>query len=331
MLLGGVLTDGPGWEWIFLINVPVAVAVGLGALTLVSRNPAIDKGGLDVPGAALVTGTIVALVFAVVRSEQDGWASPVVLGGFAVSAVLLAAFLTVERRVAHPLVPLAVFRMRDLSAGNAVNALLGAVLLATFFLLTLFLQQVRGDSAQDAGLAYLPLAMVAFVASGVCSQLLPMFGPRVLLSAGMGLMAAGLVWFSLLEVDTNLLIGFLVPSVVWGAGLGIASVAALAAATHELGGEGESGLASGLVNTTLQVGGAVGLAVLATFAFDRSDELLAGGTAFPVALLEGLVLALRIGAVIALAGAVLAAVALSGRTRPQAEARPDAASAEVPA
>jgi len=313
VLLGGVLTQSPGWQWIFYINVPVALAVGAAALTLVPRDRSVGHGGLDVPGAALVTAGIVALVFAVVRSEQDGWTSPVVLGGGALSVALLLVFLAVERRVPHPLVPLGVFRLRDLSAGNAVNALLGAVLLATFFLLTLYLQQVRGDSALDAGLAYLPLAAAAFLGSGVCSQLLGRAGPRPLLVTGMVLIAVALGWFSLLGARTDLLTGFLAPSVVFGAGLGVAAVAALAAATHDLGGEGESGLASGLVSTTQQVGGAVGLAVLSTVTFNRSDQLLAAGASFPVALLDGLVLATRVGAGVALVGAVLAAVAL---TRP---------------
>lgn len=311
VLLGGVLTQGPGWQWIFYINIPVALAVGAGALVLVPRTRTVSSGGLDVPGATLVTASIVALVYAVVRSEQDGWTSPVVLGVGALSAVLLVAFLLVERRVSAPLVPLGVFRLRDLSAGNAVNALLGAVLLATFFLLTLYLQQVRGDSALDAGLAYLPLAAAAFVGSGVCAQLLPRAGARALLVTGMALMAAGLGWFSLIGARSDLLTAFLAPSVVFGAGLGIAAVAALAAATHDLGGEGESGLASGLVSTTQQVGGAVGLAVLSTLTFSRTDDLLATGAAFPVALLDGLVLAMRLGAGVALLGAVLAAVALS--------------------
>lgn len=317
VLLGGVLTQGLGWEWIFYINVPVALAVGAGALVLVPRDRATARGGLDVPGAALITASIVALVYAVVRSEQDGWISPVVLLGGALSAVLLLAFVAVERRVAHPLVPLGVFRLRDLSAGNAVNALLGAVLLATFFLLTLYLQQVRGDSALEAGLAYLPLAASAFLGSAICSQLLPRTGSRRLLVAGMALMAAGLGWFSLIGAQTNLLTTFVAPSVVFGAGLGSAAVAALAAATHDLGGEGESGLASGLVSTTQQVGGAVGLAVLSTFTFNRSTDRLAAGAPFPVALLDGLVLAMRVGAGIALVGAVLAAVALTKPARQQ--------------
>lgn len=317
VLLGGVLTQGPGWQWIFWINIPVAVVVAAGALALVPRDTTSSSGGLDVPGAMLITGSIVALVYGVVRSEQRGWASSLVLVCFALSAVLLAAFLAVERKVSFPLVPLGVFRLRDLSAGNAVNALLGAVLISTFFLLTLYLQQVRGDSALRAGLAYLPLATSAFVGSGTCSQLLHRLGARVLLVAGMTLMGAGLAWFSLLSAQTDLLTGFLAPSVVFGAGLGTAAVAALAAATHDLGGEGESGLASGLVNTTQQVGGAVGLAVLSTFTFHRSDDLLAAGAAVPVALLDGLVLAMRVGAGIALVGALLAAVALSKQDRRQ--------------
>ena len=313
VLLGGVLTAGPGWPWIFWVNLPVAGLVAVGALAYVPRNTTRAGGGLDVPGTVLITTAVVALVFAVVRSEQDGWTGPIVLGGFALSALLLLAFVVVERRAAGPLVPLGVFRIRDVSAGNAVNLLLGASLLSTFFLLTFYLQQVQGEDAQSAGLAYLPLTAAAFVGSGLCSQLLPRLGARAPLAAGMALIGAGLGWFSLLEIDSDLFPDFIAPSIVFGLGLGLAVVAALAAATQDLGGEGESGLASGIFNTTQQVGGAVGLAVLSTFVFDRTDELLTTGTPFPVALLDGLVFAMRIGALLALAAAVLAAVALTGR------------------
>ena len=322
VLLGGVLTDGPGWEWIFWVNVPVCVAVAVGALALVPSVRSRASSSYDVGGSVLITGTIVALVFGVVRSEQEGWASGVVLGSFAVSAVLLALFLVVERRAAEPLVPLGVFRLRDLSLGNSVNVLFGGIQLATFFLLTLYLQQVRGESALDSGLVYLPLALSAFIGSGIASGLLPRVGPRVPLAGGMVLLSIGLFWFSRLDVDGGLTTGFVVPSVVWGIGLGLAAVSVLAAATQDLGGEGESGLASGLFTTAQQVGGAVGLAILSTFAFDRTDERAAAGDPFPLALLDGLVLALQIGAAVAAVGAVVAALGLT-RRRPLGDSTDD--------
>ncbi len=235
------------------------------------------------------------------------------LGSFTLSAVLLAVFVLVEHRTHDPLLPLSVFRLRDLSVGNVVNIALGAVQLTTFFLLTLYLQQVRGDSALRSGLAYLPLAVAAFVGSGVCSSLLPRVGARLPLVSGMTLLGAGLWWCSLLGADQSFLTGFVPATVVLGLGLGMAAVAVLSAATQDLGGEGESGLASGLVNTTQQVGGAVGLAVLSTFAFDRADELAGAGTSFPSALLEGLSLALRVGASLALTGGLIAVVGLTRR------------------
>ncbi len=313
VLLGGVLTDGPGWPWIFFINIPVGVIVAVAAWRLVGRSQGRRSLGLDIPGAALITGAIFMLVLAVVRSEQDGWGSRNVIGGFVVAAALVVAFIVVEQRVRQPLIPLGVFRLRDLSAGNAVNLLLGSALLATFFLLTLYLQQVVGDSAQTAGIKYIPLAVAAFVGSGLCSAILPRVGAKIPLALGMTFIAVGLAWFSLFEADSNYWSSFFAPSVVWGIGLGLAAVSALSAATQDLGTDDESGLASGLVSTTQQVGGAIGLAVLSTFTFDRANELLATGSPFPVALLDGLVLATRIGAGIAVVAAILALVLLTNR------------------
>lgn len=330
VLLGGVLTDGPGWSWIFWVNVPVCLLVAVGALLLVPRASTHTSGSHDFVGSCLVSTTIIALVFGVVRTAPDGWTSPVVLGSFTLSALLLVAFVLVERRVHDPLVPLTVFRLRDLTVGNTFNIAFGAVQLTTFFLLTLYLQQVRGDSALTSGLAYLPLAAAAFVGSGLCSSLLPKIGPRIPLTAGMTLLGAGLAWFSFLGSDGSYASSFLAPSLVLGVGLGLAAVAVLAAATQDLGGEGESGLASGLVNTTQQVGGAVGLAVLSTIAFDRSNSLATGGTPFPAALLDGLSLALRVGAGVALAGALLAALALSRQAQPARADQPALAQAVPP-
>lgn len=314
VLLGGVLTDGPGWEWIFWINVPVCLAVAVATLRLVPSTDGPRSTGLDVPGSVLITAAVTALVFAVVSSEENGWTSTVVLGSFAAAAVLLALFVVTERRTADPLVPLEVFRMRDLSVGNVVSVFFGAVQLATFLVLTLYLQQVQGESAQDSGLAYLPLAAAAFVGSGLASALLPRLGARIPLVGGMTMLAAGLWWFSLLGADDAYASGFLPPSLLWGTGLGLAAVAVLSAATEDLGGEGESGLASGLFNTTQQVGAAVGLAVLSTLAFDRVAEEAAGGADPRSALLEGLTSALEVGAVLAAVGAVVALVGLRRRT-----------------
>ena len=321
VLLGGVLTDGPGWEWIFWINVPVCAVVALASLRMVRSSGPRTPTSLDLPGSVLITATVTTLVFGVVRSEQDGWTSALVLSSFAASAALLVAFLLVESRTTDPLVPLEVFRLRDLSVGNTVNVVFGAVQLSTFFVLTLYLQQVRGDSAQDAGIAYLPLAAAAFVGSGLASALLPRLGARIPLVAGLVALAVGLWWFSLLEADDAYAAGFLGPSVLWGTGLGLAAVAVLSAATEDLGGEGESGLASGLFNTTQQVGGAVGLALLSTIAFDRTGEVAATGADPASALLEGLQLALQTGAVLAAVGAVVALVGLVG-PRGRAGVRP---------
>jgi Na+/melibiose symporter-like transporter len=260
-----------------------------------------------------------------VRTEQQGWASAATLGCLGGAAALLAAFVAVEARHRAPLVPLGVFGLRNLSGANAVALLLGGVLLVTFFFVTLYMQQVLGYSPLETGVAYLPLALAVIAASGVASRLLARAGFRAPLAAGMGLLAAGLAWFAQIDAGGGYVSDLLGPSLVWGPGLGIAIVVVIAAATDDLGGEGQSGLASGLVNTSLQVGGAVGLAALSTIAFDRVDQTLADApgdpAALPAALTDGFQLALYLGAALAALAATIALLAISGRGD-QAHPRP---------
>jgi Major Facilitator Superfamily len=214
-------------------------------------------------------------------------------------------------------VPLGVFRLRNLSGGNAVFLLLGGVMFATFFFVTLYMQQVHGYSPIETGVAYLPLAICVIAASGVASGLIGRLGFKPLLATGTGMLAAGLAWFAQIDAGGGYTSDVLGPSLVWGPGLGIAIVVVIATATDDLGGEGESGLASGLVNTTLQVGGALGLAALSTIAFDRVNDDLAGAqgspAALPGALTEGFQLALYLGAGLAALGVVIALFVLTGR------------------
>jgi EmrB/QacA subfamily drug resistance transporter len=317
VILGGALTDGPGWEWVFFINVPIGLAAGAASLRYVSTHRAADRPPLDPLGALTATAGIGLLIFAIVRTEQEGWGSTATLGCLAGAAALLAAFLAIEARHRAPLVPLGVFRLRNLSGGNAVSLTLGGVMFATFFFVTLYMQQVLGYSPIKTGVAYLPLALSVIIASGVASNLIARLGFKPLLAAGMILLAAGLVWFAQIDPGGDYVSDVLGPSLLWGPGLGIAIVVVIAAATDDLGGEGESGLASGLVNTTLQVGGAIGLAALSTLAFDRVDRAMADAhgdhAALPGALTEGFEFGLYLGAGLAALGALIALLAISGR------------------
>jgi len=335
VILGGALTSGPGWEWVFFINVPIGLAAGAASLRFVATHRAPERPPLDPLGALTATAGIGLLIFAIVRTEQEGWGSPATLGCLAGALALLAAFLTVEARHRAPLVPLGVFRLRNLSGGNAVSLLLGGVMFATFFFVTLYMQQVLGYSPIKTGAAYLPLAITVIAGSGVASSLIARLGFKPLLAAGMFLLALGLAWFAQIDAGGGYASDVLGPSLVWGPGLGIAIVVVIATATDDLGGEGESGLASGLVNTTLQVGGAIGLAALSTVAFGRVDDLMAKAhgdhAALPGALTEGFQLGLYLGAGLAALGAMITLAALSGRGDHSTAKRATAAAASRPA
>jgi EmrB/QacA subfamily drug resistance transporter len=315
VILGGALTDGPGWEWVFFINVPIGIAAGAASLRYIATHRAAERPPLDSLGALTATAGIGLLIFAIVRTEQEGWGSTATLGCLAGAGALLAAFLAIEARHRAPLVPLGVFRLRNLTGANAVSLALGGVMFATFFFVTLYMQQVLGYSPIKTGVAYLPLALSVIVASGFASNLIARVGYKPLLATGMALLAAGLAWFAQIDAGGDYVADVLGPSLVWGPGLGIAIVVVIAAATDDLGGEGESGLASGLVNTTLQVGGALGLAALSTFAFERVDQVMADAhgdhAALPGALTEGFELGLYLGAGLAALGAVIALLAVS--------------------
>jgi predicted MFS family arabinose efflux permease len=302
---------------VFFINVPIGIAAGAASLRYIATHRAAERPPLDPLGALTATAGIGLLIFAIVRTEQEGWGSAATLGCLAGAAALLAAFLAIEARHRAPLVPLSVFRLRNLTGANAVSLALGGVMFATFFFVTLYMQQVLGYSPIETGVAYLPLAVSVIVASGIASNLIDRLGFKPLLAAGMTLLAAGMAWFAQIDAGGGYVADVLGPSLVWGPGLGIAIVVVIAAATDDLGGEGESGLASGLVNTTLQVGGALGLAALSTFAFERVDDTMAEAqgdhAALPGALTEGFELGLYLGAGMAALGAIIALLAL--RTR----------------
>ncbi|MBT0993521.1 MFS transporter [Cellulomonas sp. DKR-3] len=301
VLLGGVLTGALGWEAVFFVNVPVGAVVLVALPFLVAKDRPATAAPLDVPGATTITGGLVAVVAALSAGERLGFTHPLTLGLAAAAAALLTVFVLVERRSSSPLVPFSVFADRALTVGNVVMLLVGAATTALFFALSVFMQAVLGYDALAAGLSQLPLAGVLVVVAGGVPAVIAKTGVRRTLVGSLALLAAGLAWFGAVPSDATLLADLLGPSLLVGIGLGGAFVAGTQLSVHGAD-EGESGLAGGLVNTSQQVGGALGLAVLATVAATRTQSLVESGAAVPEALTSGFAAAF-VGA------AVLAAVA----------------------
>ncbi len=322
VLLGGVLTEYAGWEWVLFVNVPIGLLAAFAAPRLLPESRDDRPRVFDLAGAFTVTAGLALLVYTLVDATDAGWASTqtAVLG--AISAALLAAFVAIESRTSHPLMPFSIFRLRTLRGANVVGLLIGMSLFSMFFFISLYLQQVLGYDALDAGLAYLPLAVTIIVSAGVASQLVTRIGFKPTLVAGMLFIAAGLIWFSYVSAPGGGYVSdVLFPSLLAAIGLGFAFVPSTIAAVTGTRPD-EAGLASGLINTSQQVGGALGLAVLATIANGRTDDVFAAGERNQaVALTEGFQDAFLAGAGIALLGALLAATLISSRdSREQAEA-----------
>jgi EmrB/QacA subfamily drug resistance transporter len=317
VLLGGILTDGLGWEWVLWVNVPVAlIAAALAPRLIAESRSEAGTRTFDVAGAVSVTAGLTVLVYALVDATDAGWGSFQTLGLIGLSAALIAAFIAIELRSKDPLMPFRIFRLRTLTGANVVGLLVGASLFSMFFFITLYMQQVLGYSAIEAGLSYLPLALMIIAASGVASQLVTRIGFKPVLAAGMAFIAAALVWFSQVSVGGGFTTDILGPSLLAAIGLGFGFVTTTIAAVSGVR-EQESGLASGLINTSQQIGGALGLAVLATIANSRTDDLMAsaGGdpSALTNALTEGFQAAFLGGAVIAALGFVLTLVLIRSR------------------
>ena len=331
VLLGGILTDTIGWEWIFFLNVPVGLAVMAAAPVLLRESRAdMEHRRFDLAGALSVTAGIALLVYALVEAESAGWASAQTLGLIGASAALLAAFVLVERRSRAPIMPFGIFRIRAVTGSNVAGLALGGAVFGMIFILTLYMQQVLAYSPLETGLAWLAMSLTALVSSMVASVLVTRIGPRVPLAGGLVVAGAGLLLLAQVPADgayaANLLPGLLVT----GLGLG-SSFVALSIGALEGVPDRDAGLASGLVNTTQQVGGALGVAVLSTLAISRSDDLIATGTAVPVALTEGFQIALYASAGFALAGALAVVALVRGRGRPETVAEPAADAAAGPA
>jgi len=302
VLLGGVLTDTLDWHWIFLVNVPVGIAVFALTLVLLPASRGQATGRLDVAGAATVTAASMVAVYAIVNGNEVGWTSARTLGLLALAATLLGLFLAIESRTSAPLVPLGLFRLRNLAISNVVGVLWAAAMFAWFFLTALYLQLVLGYSPLQVGLAFLPGNVVMGVLSlGLSAKLVLRFGIRVPLAAGLGMASVGLLLFARAPVDGSFVVDVLPGMILLGVGAGIAFNPVLLAAMSDVA-PSEAGLASGVVNTSFMMGGALGLAVLASIAASRTDTLLASG--------DGAVAALNGGYRVAfLAGALFAALA----------------------
>jgi EmrB/QacA subfamily drug resistance transporter len=323
VLLGGILTDTLDWHWIFLVNVPVGVLVVVLTLAVISGGRvAAAAQRLDVAGAVTVTASLMTAVYAIVNGNQVGWLTVRTLGLLAVSALLLAIFLVIEARVRWPLVPLRLFLLRNIAVSNTVGVLWAGAMFAWFFLTALYLQLVLGYSPLQVGLAFLPGNLVMGAMSiGLSAKLVLRFGIRPPLTAGLLLAALGLLLLARAPVDGNFAIDVLPSMILLGLGAGMAFNPVLLAAMSDVE-PTEAGLASGLVNTSFMMGGALGLAVLASLAASRSDTLLADGESQAAALTGGYHVAFLVAGIFAAAAAGLAAVSLRVRT-PEATPEPE--------
>jgi EmrB/QacA subfamily drug resistance transporter len=312
LLLGGILTESINWHWIFFVNLPIGIATAVLALRLLDKDVGIGFGkGADVTGAVLITGALMLLVYTIVKPAADyGWGSGRTLGLGAASLALLAGFVAREATARNPLIPLRIFRSRNVSGANAIQALLVAGMYGMFFLGALYLQRVLGYDALEIGLAFLPATIIMGTLSLRFSEPLIMrFGARTMLFPGFVLIMAGLLLFTQAPVDGDYVRHVLPVMVLLGAGIGT-SFPALMTVGMSGATRNDAGLASGLVNTSLQVGGALGLAVLATLSATRSDSLRESGQATAQALTSGYHLAFLIGAGLVLAAIVVAVVVL---------------------
>ncbi|KGI77666.1 DHA2 family efflux MFS transporter permease subunit [Oleiagrimonas soli] len=287
VLLGGLLTSALSWHWIFLVNLPLGIAVfALSARLLPGTHDAKGSTHLDVAGAITVTAALMLAVYAIVNGNGAGWTSPRTLGLLGLAVALLIAFLLIEARVREPLMPLGLFRLRNVATANVVGVLWAAAMFAWFFLSALYLQLVLGYDPMKVGLAFLPANLIMAVCSlGISAKLVMRFGIRAPLTAGLVLAAIGLALFARAPADGHFVVDVLPGMVLLGIGAGIAFNPVLMAAMSDVP-TNRSGLASGLVNTSFMMGGALGLAVLASMAATRSSDLLSSGTP-PVQALNG--------------------------------------------
>jgi EmrB/QacA subfamily drug resistance transporter len=297
LLVGGVLTQAIAWHWIFFVNLPVGIATALMTRRLIADRPGIGfSQGADIPGAALITSSLMLGVYTILEVSEKGWGSAQTLVLGAISLALGTAFVLRQARIDNPLMPLRLFRSRNVSGANALQMLLVAGMFSMFFLGALYLQQILGYDPLQVGFAFLPATLVMGTLSlGFSEKLIMRFGPRAMLIPGMILVGIALLLFARTPVDGSYLADVLPPMLLIGVGIGISfpslMTVAMSGATPS-----DAGLASGVVNTSAQVGGAIGLAVLATLAAERTNTLLDSGTSHAAALNSGFHLAYLVGA-----------------------------------
>jgi EmrB/QacA subfamily drug resistance transporter len=311
LLLGGVLTETINWHWIFFVNLPIGIATGVLASKLLEHDEGIGlEHGADVPGATLITGSLMLGVYTIVQAADHGWASARTLGLAAVALGLLAGFVARQARARNPLMALGIFRSRNVTGANLVQVLMVAGMFGMFFLGALYLQQVLNFSAIEVGLAFMPVALaIGALSLKVSPKLVTRFGARRVLVPGLALIVLGLGWFAQAPVHGHYFVDVLPVMVLLGVGAGLCFPAMMTLAMSDATSE-DSGLASGLVNTTQQVGGALGLAVLATLSASRTQSLLADGQSNAAALTGGYQLAFGVGAALVVAAIVLSLVLL---------------------
>jgi EmrB/QacA subfamily drug resistance transporter len=307
VLFGGLITNYLGWEWIFFVNVPVGIVVLLLTTRIVRESRIEGLKGFDIAGAVTATASLALLTYAVSKAPDVGWGTTRTIGELVAAGVLMLAFVFIERRVENPLVPFRIFRVKSLTGANVTGILLGGVVYANFFLLTLYVQQVLGYSALKTGLTFLATAGTVIPVAGASQALTTRIGPRPVLATGMLLITAAMVFYTQIPVEgtfaSNLLIGYL----LMGVGMAFAfipmSIAALGGVVDR-----EAGLASGLINTSQQVGGALGVAIASTVAFTHATNLLKTGSNQASAYTSGFALAFWVLAGLSGAGIVTALV-----------------------
>jgi EmrB/QacA subfamily drug resistance transporter len=314
VLLGGALTQGFDWPAVFIINVPVGLAVLFAARRLIPHDGAVaQERKLDVPGAVLISGGLTAIVYGIVRTDSLGWGAPGVLLPLALGIVLLGLFTLVEGRLAaDPLIPLDVFKMPTLRAANLIVALLFGAMFGMWYFVSLFLQEVKGENALVAGISFLPMTLLVFAGSATAPKLVARLGVRTTLGIGMSLATLGFLVLATVDASSAYEVAILPGGMLTALGTGWSLVPATIVAVKGVSAE-QNGLASGVVNTSRLVGGTLGLAVLTTIATSRTNDLLGGGTAQLDALTSGYKLAFLIGAGLCLAGATAALTLLRGR------------------
>jgi EmrB/QacA subfamily drug resistance transporter len=310
LLLGGILTDQLSWEWIFFVNVPVGIAAAILSWRLIPESRLMGRSGFDVAGAVSVTAGLIVLVYAIVKAQEFGWGSGSTLGLAAVAIVLLAAFVAIERRSRSPLVRLSIFRTRSLTGANLVMLVVAGGLFALFFFASLYVQEILGYDPLQAGLAFLPVSLMIGVGAGVSQQMVRRVGVRPMAIAGLAIAAIGLFVLSRVPADGSYATDLLPGLLLMAFGMGNTFVPITLVATTNVAAE-DAGLASGLFNTSQQIGGALGLAILSTLGADKAASVLASLGRAPeqadraAALVEGFQVAFTGAALLTVAGLVL--------------------------